>query len=138
MGKYDKKFGFEEDDSTADFHRSRRMFVIKDDELVIAEPNLSFSHPQWFEHEGWMNESNDEIMELCVRGAVLSDGEVRFYIGWDFTISQKAEDLFMLKLGELVGKLNLDTSALLTAGNIKEENFKPRKTYGTIADNLKA
>jgi len=39
------------------FHRSRRMFCIKDDCLEIAPANTSWSHFEWFKDEGWINES---------------------------------------------------------------------------------
>lgn len=136
MSKYDQKFGFEEDESTVDFHKSRRLFVIKDDQLIIAEPNLPYSHPVWFEKEGWMNENGDKFMKANTRGVVMKDSEIRFYIDWDFRVTDDTEQQFMSHLKELVDSLGLDTNALLNGGQIRDEGFRPRKSYGTIADNL--
>lgn len=136
MSKYDKKFGFEEDEDTVAFHKSRRLFVIKDGELIVADPTLPYSHPAWFEKEGWMNEKDDRFIQMNTRGMVMEDGEVRFYVGWDFQVNDEAEQQFMPHLGELVETLKLDVGKPLSGGQISDEGFRPRKLYGTISDNL--
>ena len=80
MNKYDQKYGTKDDEKTAKFHKSRRMFCIKNNKLYTAKAKLSYSHAVWFEKEGWISASNDRFMKENVRGVVFKDGEIRFSV----------------------------------------------------------
>lgn len=84
-----------------------------------------------------MSEGDDRFIKESVRGAVMKDGEVRFYVGWDFQINVEAEQQFIPHLKELVDNLALDTSASLSGGQIKDERFRPRRQYGAIKENFR-
>jgi len=139
MDEFEKKYGFKEDKKIKAFHRSRRIFCIYQNKLFIAEPNLSYSHAVWFEKKGWISRKKDELMDSIIRGIVDSNGDVCFYVGYDFEINKEIESIFFLHLKELVEKLNLKSNAKIFGGLIKEQAGKvwtPRKEYGKIEDNL--
>ncbi|MFC1682526.1 hypothetical protein ACFL0X_02830 [Nanoarchaeota archaeon] len=136
MDEFEKKYGFKEDEKTIAFHKSRRMFCIYENKLFIAEPNLPYSHAVWFEKEGWISRKKDDLMDSLVRGIVDSNGDIYFYIRYDFEIN--GESIFFSHLKELVKKLNLKSNAKIFGGLIKQDYGKwpPRKEYGKIEDNL--
>ncbi|OGJ18882.1 hypothetical protein A3K73_07155 [Candidatus Pacearchaeota archaeon RBG_13_36_9] len=139
MDTFERKYGVKEDEKTRRVHASRRMFCIYQDQLVIAEPNLPYSHAVWFEKNGWMSEQEDSFMNDAVRGIVDSEGDVYFYIGYDFRVNRQIEPIFFRHLGELVEKLGLMPDARIFGGSVKPESGKrwlPRKEYGQIKDNL--
>lgn len=138
MDEYEKKYGFKEDEKTKAFHRSRRMFCIYQNKLFIAEPNLPYSHAVWFEKEGWISRENDELMDKIIRGIVNNNGDIYFYVGYNFDINKEIESIFFYHLKELVKKLELKSNAKIFGGLITQESGKwpPRKEYGTIEDNL--
>src|SRR5213593_3108284 len=58
-----------------DFHRSRRMFCIKDGKTKIAPEGTTMSHLEWFEAEGWITKGNvDEFMDATIRGYFFLQG----------------------------------------------------------------
>ncbi len=132
MGEYERKYKAKEDASTREFHKSRRMFCIKGDKLYIAKPGLPFSHAAWFEMEGWSDEHDDRFMNENVRGVVFKNGEVRFYVGYDFRVTDESEKTFFKHLPELVRRLCLNPNAKVTAGQ-KGKKYLPIKEYGTIS-----
>lgn len=139
MGGYEEKYGLEENANAEAFHRSRRMFCIKGGKLLIAAPNLPFSHAGWFEKEGWMDEAPDKFMDETVRGAVDEKGDVYFYAGYDFRVDAKIERIFFPHLRELAQKLHLGLGRGVFGGLIKQNSvgkWLPRKSYGTIRENL--
>tara|TARA_Y100000310_G_C20029371_1_gene511080 strand:+ start:49 stop:465 length:417 start_codon:yes stop_codon:yes gene_type:complete len=138
MNKFEKKYGFKENEKTRAFHKSRRMFCIYKNKLHLAKPNLLYSHATWFEKEGWISEEKDSLMESIIRGMVDSKGDIYFYVGYDFKINNEAKFIFFLHLKELVKKLNLNANAKIFGGLIKQNSGKwpPRKAYGKIKDNL--
>lgn len=139
MNIFEKKYGIKEDRKVEDFHRSRRMFCIYNNELHIADQNLSYSHAAWFEKEGWMSKENDELMDKIVRGIVDEQGNIYFYTGYDFKISNGSKDIFFPFLKELTEKLELNYSAKVFGGLIKSEPGKvwpPANEYGEVKDNL--
>jgi len=79
------------------FHKNRRMFCIKNNQLQIAEPNLPYSHAEWFEKENWTGN--------FIRGYV-DNKDIFFYIG-DFVITEEDEKTFFNHLRELVEKLGM-------------------------------
>lgn len=134
-----KKCGFKEDKKTKDFHKSRRMFCVYQNELFIAKPNLEYYHATRFEKEGWISKEKDEVMSSMMRGIVYTDGNIYFYVGYDFEINEEVESIFFSHLEELVEKLNLKPDAKIFGGLIKQEHGKirpSRKKYGMIESNL--
>jgi len=138
MDEFEKKYGFKEDEKTIAFHKSRRMFCIYENKLFIAEPNLPYSHAVWFEKEGWISRKKDDLMDSLVRGIIDSNGDIYFYIKYEFEINDEAESTFFSHLKELVEKLNLKSNSKIFGGLIKQDSGKwpPRKEYGKIEDNL--
>ncbi len=141
MNIFEKKYGIKEDKKVRTFHRSRRMFCIYQNKLFIAEPNLEYSHAVWFEKEGWISKKEDGLMNEIARGIVNSEGDIYFYVGYDFNINNEIESIFFSHLKELVEKLNLKSNAKIFGGLIKQEVGKiwpPKKEYGKIEDNFKS
>lgn len=134
MNKYEQKYDFIEDEQTIVFHRSRRMFCIKEGKLVIAEPNLPYSHAVWFEKEGWMDETDDSFMNTIVRGFVDKLGDIYFYVGYDFLVNNKAKVELFSHLRELAESLNLKQTSKVCGG----KNWPPIKFYGILEDILKS
>ncbi len=139
MDEIENKYGFKEDERTIAFHKSRRMFCIYQNKLFIAESNLPYSHAIWFEKEGWISRKKDELMDSVIRGIVDTNGDVYFYVGYDFEINKEIEFIFFSHFKELIEKLDLKSKAKIFGGLIKQEAGKiwpPRKEYGKIEDNL--
>jgi hypothetical protein len=122
-----------------EFHKSRRMFYIHENNLVIAEEGLPYSHATWFEKEGLISNRDDKLMDEIVRGMIDSKGNVSFYIGYNFEVNKNAEDIFFSHLKELSERLNLKPNARVYGGYIKQKSIQPwppRKDYGKLEDNL--
>ncbi len=139
MNTFEKRYGFEEDEKTIAFHRSRRMFCIYQNKLYIAEEGLPYSHAVWFEKEGWISRKKDRLIDEIVRGIVDDNGDIYFYVGYNFEINKKIETIFFSHLKELFEKLKLKSNAKIFGGLIKQETKKiwsPKKEYGKIEDNL--
>jgi len=139
MDEFEKKYGFKEDEKTIRFHKSRRMFCIYENKLVIAKPNTPHSHAVWFEKEGWMSREKDDLMDSLVRGIIDDKGDIYFYIGYDFEINEKVESIFFSHLKELIEILNLKSNANIYGGLIKQKSGKiwpSKKDYGTVEDNV--
>ncbi|HBI16623.1 MAG: hypothetical protein UR60_C0001G0022 [Candidatus Moranbacteria bacterium GW2011_GWF2_34_56] len=140
MSDIKKEYYLEETDKIKEFHQSRRMFCIYDDQLRIADDNVPYSHATWFQNENWMTKEKDGLMNEIVRGIVDSKGDIYFYVGYNFEINDIIELIFFNHLAELVKRLNLDTNAKIFGGLIKSEPGKiwtPIKSYGKIADKIK-
>lgn len=139
MDVFEKKYGFEEDEKVKAFHRSRRMFCIYENRLMIAKPNLPYSHAAWFLKEGWISKENDKLMDTIVRGIVDSKGDIFFYVGYDFGVNKESENIFFKHLKELSQKLKLNPDTRIFGGLIKQEAGKiwpPKKDYGKIRERL--
>lgn len=131
MNKFEKKYGIKEDEKVKAFHRSRRMFCIKDDQLFIAKRNVNYSHAAWFEKEGW----DENLMNDSVRGIVDKDGNIHFYWGYDFNVDKKSEKIFFNHLHELVKELNIKPTAKIFGGKVKQNTpgeWLPKKGYGSV------
>lgn len=138
MDKFEKKYGIKEDEKIKAFHRSRRMFCIYKDKLFIAKPNLPYSHAVWFSKEGWVENKKDDPMNNAVRG-IIKNGDIYFYVGYDFDVSREAELIFFKHLKELVDKLKLKPNAKIFGGMIKDTSkteWDPKKEYGEVKDNI--
>lgn len=139
MNKFEKKYGIKEDKKIIAFHKSRRMFCVYQNKLFIAEPNLPYSHAVWLEKEKWITAEKDALMNNVVRGVVDSNGNIYFYVGYDFQVNEEVESILFSHLKELIEKLKLKPNAKIFGGLIKSESGKiwtPRKKYGKIKDNL--
>ena len=139
MNIFEKKYGIKEDEKIRAFHKSRRMFCIYNDKLIIAEPNLSYSHAVWFEKEGWISKEEDRQMNEIIRGIVNEEGDVYFYVGYDFETNNKIESIFFNHLHELIKHLKLKPTAKIFGGLIKQKSgskWPPRKEYGQIKNYL--
>ena len=136
MDKFEKKYGIKEDEEIKDFHRSRRMFCIKDNQLFIAKSNVDYSHAVWFDKEGW----NEDLMNDSVRGIIDKEGNISFYFGYDFNVDEKSEKIFFKHLPELVNQLNIKLTAKIFGGKVKQKTsgeWPSKKKYGKVADHLR-
>jgi len=141
MDKYEKKYGFREDKKVKDFHRSRRMFAVDDRKLILAEPNLPYSHAKWFEKNlEWDKLKHEKMMAEGLRGIIDTEGNVSFYAGYDFRLNDKIEKEFFEIFPELVKNAKLKPNAQISGGMIKGEpgtRWPPQKVYGHVKDLIK-
>ena len=130
MNGIQKRYGFKEDKKTEEFHKNRRMFCIRNNELIIAKPNLPYSHAEWFEKEGWITEDDESFMNEGVRGYVDNKGNIYFYTGYDFRINKEIEDIFLKNLSNLLHQLNMETVGRVYGGMRRVgQEWVPRKEY---------
>ena len=87
---FDDRYGIKENKSIKEYHKSRRMFVIKKGQLYIADKGVDYSHAEWFKSLGWLNVESDEVMNNITRGSLEHSG-LYFYKGYDFFIDEDAE-----------------------------------------------
>src|SRR3972149_6079183 len=135
MSTFEKKYGLREDAITHQFHKSRRMFCIFNNTLHIADPRVSYSHAIWFERQGWMTATDDSLMNHAVRGFINAAGDVYFFIGYDFAITENSKSLFFQHLPDLTKQLCLQPTARVYGGLIKQTKagqWPAKKQYGTI------
>jgi hypothetical protein len=134
MNFFQKKYNIKENSSTINFHENRRMFCIYNNELVIAEPNVPYSHAEWFEAKGWMSKEDDSLMDEIVRGYVDTEGNIYFYKGYDFRIDSETEQIFFRYLDELLNKFELKKEKCKVFGGMKRKEGKwtSRKEYRGI------
>lgn len=137
MDEFEKKYGVKANELVKEFHRSRRMFCIHQGKLIIAEPGLDYSHAVWFEKEGWISRGDDSLMDQIIRGIVEKDGNISFYIGYDFRVDEEVEKGFFPYLIELVEKLDVGKDAEIFGGYFMESpggELIPRRKYGLVKD----
>ena len=118
--------------SVAGFHRSRRMFLIKDGKVVIGPEKTSMSHLEWFNSIGL---DGKKTVRESVRGFVDGRG-LFFYRGEDFTADNETENTLLGHLTELARELELPPHTQVYAGVIKTAGttYPPKKKLGTIGD----
>jgi len=139
MADFEGKYGINEDKKIKDFHRKRRMFCIKDGKVIVAKPNLPYSHAVWFEKEGWITAEDDLLMDEMTRGVLTPEGDVYFYAGYNFELNKKTEREFFKHLPELEKKLKLKNQAKIYGGLIEDDYTKkwsPKKYYGSVEELL--
>ncbi len=138
MDIFEKKYKVKEDAKTRAFHLSRRMFYIYQNKLFVAESDLPYSHAVWFEKKGLISRKKDKLIDEIIRGIIDGDGNIYFYVGYDFEINKEIESLFFSHLKELTEKLKLKFNAKIFGGLIKQKvgKWPPRRAYGKIKDNL--
>lgn len=139
MADFEKKYEIREDKKIKNFHIKRRMFCIKDGKVIVAKPNLSYSHAVWFEKEGWITENDDLLMNEMTRGVVTPEGDIYFYTGYNFEVNKATEREFFKHLPELAKKLKLKKQAKVYGGLMEGDytrKWAPRKYYGTVRELL--
>ncbi|MFH1728656.1 MAG: hypothetical protein ABIA04_09590 [Pseudomonadota bacterium] len=130
MKKVDEKYGIDGNQKEVkDFHCKRRMFAIVDNQLFIAPEKSTLSHAEWFIEKGFIRDQNDKVFDEIVRGFV-ENNEIYFYVGYDFSINEKAEKIFFKHLENLKFILKLSDTSKVYGGMIKQE--KPGKWPGKI------
>lgn len=116
------------------FHRQRRMFCVRDGNLIIADKGLSYSHKEWFHELGWKKDEIEEFMTAGLRGVILP-GEIKFYTGYDFRINDQIESDFFNSLPGLAKELNLSPETKIYGGQIvgkPGETWENQKYFGVI------
>jgi len=101
-----------------DFHRSRRMFCIKDGETKIAPEGTAMSHLDWFEAEGWITKDNiQEFMDATIRGVFLpARPALFFYKGTGFFFDDAVVKEATHRAKELMSVLALDSRVAVYVG----------------------
>ncbi len=86
-----------------EFHSSRIMFCIRDGKVDIASPNITDSHIEWFEKEGWVTKENvEDFLKQNVRGFYLPEqNKLYCYRGVGFSFDDKVLPEVLDKIIEL-------------------------------------
>lgn len=113
------------------------MFCIKDNALHIAPKGVTYSHAVWFENEGWMTKDSCTFMDEHVRGFINKQGDVYFYLGYDFRITPEAKEIFFSFLSQLAKELGLSPTAVIYGGLVRQPEggeWPGAVRYGTIKE----
>lgn len=108
MADFDSHYGMVTDDRAREFHKTRRMFVIKDGKVVIAPEGSDLSHAEWLKEIGVLSFTDTSFMEHGVRGYFDNKDTIYFYTGFDFRITPEVEKDFFDHLEELKMALNIN------------------------------
>lgn len=100
------------------FHSRRRMFVVRNGQLILAPAGLAMWHRDWFEEEGW---NVVEVIATELRGFYL-DGEVYFYRGEDFSFRESDQALVQSMLPALQQALDLAGEVKIFLGPQHKQN----------------
>ena len=123
-----------------EYHRSRRMFFVINNELVLPEMGSDKSHKEWLETNGYSQEDSKNIIENNLRGVINPDGSLRFFVGKNRVINEEIEKNFFEILPELVKTFNLKPETVI-GGGVKQGNigevWPAIKEYGQIKDYIK-
>jgi len=100
------------------FHRSRIMFCIRDGKVEVAPKNISDSHIEWFEKEGWIMEENaEEFLNCNIRGFYLpGQNKLYSYRGVGFSFDDKVLPEILNKVIELKKAFSLNDSTEIHLG----------------------
>ncbi len=138
IDKYSIRYGFKDSKELQDFHRSRRMFVVDAGEVILAEPDLPYSHALWFDKDlKWDKQKHERVMNDGLRGIIYEDGNVAFYTGYDFNLNDRIEEEFFEIFTELAEKAKLKQEAQVIGGLKKGKpgtDWSPQKVYGKAED----
>ena len=101
-----------------DFHRTRRMFCIRNGKLTVAPEGTAMSHLEWFEAEGWVTRDNArDFMDSTVRGIFLpARHALFFYRGVGFFFDAAVENEASRWAGEIMSALGLDSHVEVYVG----------------------
>ena len=119
-----------------EFHRSRRMFCLKDGEIKVAPRDTAMSHLEWFEAEGWVTPDDQHFMEATVRGMFIpNENAIFLYRGRGFFFDADLIAEVNRRARELQAALLLDGYVLVYAGPadtvIRGRRYE-QKLLGTI------
>jgi hypothetical protein len=100
-----------------EFHRSRRMFCIKDGEIKVAPEGTALSHLEWFEAEGWLADNAPEFMATTIRGAFIPTRRALFlYRGVGFFYDDALIEEATRRACDLMVALGLDQEVSMHVG----------------------
>ena len=101
-----------------EFHSSRMMFCIRKGKVEIASPDITDSHIEWFEKEGWITEKNaEDFLKQSVRGFYLpNQNELYCYRGIGFSFDDKVLPEVLDKIVELKRVFNLNDDTAIHLG----------------------
>jgi len=116
MANFDTHYGLVTDDKARHFHKTRRMFVIKDNKVIIAPEDSDLSHAEWLKEIGIISFSDTYFMEHGVRGYFDNKDTIYFYTGFDFRITPEVEKEFFAHLEELKSLLHLTVPVHIYGG----------------------
>jgi hypothetical protein len=137
----DARYGIIGNDQIKQYHRSRRMFCVKERRVIVAPSGVDYSHAAWLETMGWSKDEVEVFIQSGLRGFVDARGDVCFYTGWDFRIDDRIEALFVEILPDLAAKLKLKSTANVYGGALVKQpgaSWKPQTMYGTVGEMLKS
>ncbi len=123
-----------------EYHRSRRMFFVIGNELVLPESGSDKSHKEWLELNGYSVDEVKKIIETQLRGVLNPDKSIRFFVGKDRTVTNEIEEKFFEILPELVIAFDLRPETII-GGGVKQgkvgEVWSAIKEYGQVKDYIK-
>lgn len=103
------------DETIRAFHTSRRMFVIRDGQPVLAPIGTTEGHAEWFRREGWILDEGDPAFATLVRG--YSNGkDIYAYRGTAFVGDGIVEQAMREHAGTLARLLGLPDTARVFVG----------------------
>jgi len=100
------------------FHSSRIMFCIKEGKIEVAPRNITDSHIEWFEKEGWITEENaEDFLKQNIRGFYLPDqNKLYCYRGVGFSFDDKVLPEVLNKIVEFKKAFNLNDNTEIHLG----------------------
>lgn len=123
MADFDTHYGLATDDKLSfssskarDFYKTRRMFVIKDNKVILAPEESDLSHAEWLKEIGIISFSDTYFMEHGVRGYFDNKDTIYFYTGFDFRITPEIEKEFFGHFEELKKVLGVQTISHIFGG----------------------
>ena len=119
-----------------EFHRSRRMFCLKDGEIKVAPRDTAMSHLEWFEAEGWVSADDQRFIEAAVRGMYIQKKNAIFlYRGRGFFFDDDLIAEANRRARQLQTALMLDAHVMVYAGpadTVVRGRRYEQKLLGTI------
>jgi len=101
------------------FHRTRRMFCLKDGDVKLAPEGTAMSHLEWFEAEGWIGENAEPFMATTIRGAYVPARRALFlYRGLGFFYDDELIDEVRRRAGALMAALGLQPDVDVHVGPV--------------------
>jgi hypothetical protein len=101
------------------FHRTRRMFCLKDGQVEVAPEGIAMSHLEWFEAEGWIVEDAELFMTTTIRGVFIPARRAVFlYRGLGFFYDAGLIEEARRRAGDLMAALGLDPDVAVHVGPV--------------------
>lgn len=95
---------------------NRWLFVFKEGELVLADPDYDGYHADWFVREGWDQPSLDTFLNKNVRG-YFKNNELYFYRGENFIYDDQDIDFIVSHLKDLQEAYQFSKDTQVYAGS---------------------